>query len=132
MDHRQIGFTLTELLIVMAIVAILAAIAYPLYSGAMAKERRASAKELMTRVAQLEARYFTENNGYTGSLTELGLPADPMTSESRGHAISISAFDGTSYTIAARPLVADSACGTLTITSTNVRSASGARPEQCW
>lgn len=103
MDRRQIGVTLTELLIAMAIVAVLATIAYPSYQDAMAKQRRASAKELMMRVAQLEARYYTENNGYTGSLARLGMASDPMPSESRGHAISISASDSDSYTIQAVP-----------------------------
>lgn len=132
MDRRQVGFTLTELLIAMAIVAVLATIAYPSYQDAMAKLRRASAKELMMRVAQLEARYYTENNGYTGSLQRLGMTSDPMPSESGGHAISISAFDSDSYTIQAIPRFADDACGNLTLTSANVRSASGTNPGKCW
>lgn len=132
MDRRQVGVTLTELLIAMAIVAVLATIAYPSYQGAMAKQRRASAKELMMRVAQLEARYYTENNGYTGSLAKLGMTSDPMPSESGGHAISISASDSDSYTIQAAPLIADAACGNLTLTSANVRGASGTNPGVCW
>lgn len=54
---RPTGFTLIEVMIVVAIVAILAAIAYPSYSDYAFRTRRADGKEMMMRVASAQERY---------------------------------------------------------------------------
>lgn len=59
------GFTLTELLIVVAIVAILASIAYPSYQRHIVSTRHADAKVKLLEVMQLQRRFFTNNNTYT-------------------------------------------------------------------
>jgi type IV pilus assembly protein PilE len=134
MVSRQVGFTLIELVVAVSIVGILATIAYPTYVNSMAKERRASAKSMMLNIAQLESRFFSENNRYTVSLTALGLPSDPVKSEAGGHSITVAALGAiaTGYTITAVPLVSDSQCETLTLTSTNISNATGTDPSQCW
>ena len=58
------GFTLIELMIVVAVVAILAAVAYPSYQDSVQKTRRADAKAALERAAGLQERFFTENNSY--------------------------------------------------------------------
>ncbi len=58
------GFTLIELMIVVAIVAILAAIAYPSYQDSVRKSRRADAKAVMLEATQWMERFFTVNNRY--------------------------------------------------------------------
>ncbi len=60
------GFTLIELMIVVAIVAVLAMIAYPSYSRQVQKSRRAQAKADLTELAQGLEREFTANRDYTG------------------------------------------------------------------
>src|SRR5438128_3147365 len=67
---RQIkGFTLIEMMIVVAIVAILAAVAYPSYVGQVQRSRRTVARaELMQDVQMLE-KAFTTNGTYVGALT---------------------------------------------------------------
>lgn len=66
------GFTLIELMIVVVIVAILAAVAIPSYQNSIQKTRRSDAKEALTRIAAMQERYFFTNNSY-GKLTDLGL-----------------------------------------------------------
>lgn len=70
--HKQRGFTLIEVMIVVVIVAILAAVAIPSYQNSIQKTRRADAKETLTRVAAAQERYFFTNNKYASDLTELG------------------------------------------------------------
>lgn len=62
--RRQRGFTLVEMMIVAAVIAILAAIAYPAYTGQMLKSQRAEGKAALMRAAQLLERDFTQNGNY--------------------------------------------------------------------
>ena len=59
------GFTLIELMITVAVVGILAAIAYPSYQDSVRKARRADAKSALLDAAQRQERFFTENNQYS-------------------------------------------------------------------
>lgn len=69
---RTQGFTLIEVMIVVVIVAILAAVAIPSYQDSVRKTRRADAKEALTRIAALQERYFFTNNTY-GTAAALGI-----------------------------------------------------------
>ncbi|WP_353314472.1 type IV pilin protein [Candidatus Albibeggiatoa sp. nov. NOAA] len=65
------GFTLIELMIAVAIIAIIVAIAVPNYNRYLAKSRRADAKTALITIAQLQETYFADNNTYaTGNGTE--------------------------------------------------------------
>lgn len=61
------GFTLIELMITVAIIAILAAVAFPAYTEQVAKGRRAEAKAIVLEAAQWMERYYAENNRYDQS-----------------------------------------------------------------
>ena len=81
---RPRGFTLVELLIVVAIIGILAAIVYPSYQDSVRKSRRADAKAVMAEAAQFMERFYTENFCYSNRRTAAGcagaavaLPAPP-------------------------------------------------------
>ena len=74
--RRPHGFTLVELMVVAAIIAILTVIAVPMYSTQMRESRRADAKTALLDFASREERYFTVNNGYTNNLTDLGYPSN--------------------------------------------------------
>jgi type IV pilus assembly protein PilE len=69
---RVSGFTLVELVIVMVIVAILAAIAIPSYRSQIRKSRRTDAKTVVLDLAAREEKYFSLNNSYTSSPVSLG------------------------------------------------------------
>jgi len=62
--HPQGGFTLIELMITVAIVGILAAIAYPAYVNQIAKGRRAECRSGLMQALQQQERYYTQYNGY--------------------------------------------------------------------
>ena len=75
---KQNGFTLIELMITVAVVAILSALAYPSFQGAMMKNRRAAAQAYLSDVAQKQQQYLMDARAYTDSTTALKVvqPAD--------------------------------------------------------
>lgn len=127
------GFTLLELMIVVAIIGILASIAYPSYIESIRKSNRADAKSTMLQVANQEERFFTENNAY-GSIVAIGNATDPVPSASRKHNITVVLANAdATYTITASPVQADPTCGSLTITNTGATANSaGAAVGICW
>jgi type IV pilus assembly protein PilE len=69
---RTFGFTLVELMVVLLIVAILAAVALPMYQSEVRESRRTDAKTAVLDLAAREEKYFSLNNNYTGSPINLG------------------------------------------------------------
>ncbi len=112
------GFTLTELMIVVAIVAILAAIAYPAYRDQVQKTRRSDGQVKLMEILQAQERYFTENNIYTADLTDLGY-ATATNVESDEKFYKISAGTG------AAPCDALTRCVELTATAQGAQTADG-------
>jgi type IV pilus assembly protein PilE len=154
---QQNGFTLIELMVVVAIIGIIAAIAYPSYTESMRKSRRADAEGSLLLLANGLERFFTVNNSYCDTATVNGLVAAANTCGVAGtldtgiplpaisgipnnptafYEISISAMpDATTYTLQATPVGAQAAdrCGNLTLTSVGVKGfdAPGTLAE-CW
>lgn len=133
--RAQGGFTLVELMVTMAVVAILGTIGYTAYVEQVAKSRRVAARALVMDVMQHEERYYTENNTYTADLTALGYAATLHTDRD-SHDISLAAGAtgtiATSVAVTARALVPDAKCTSLTLTSANERSGTGTQTALCW
>ena len=69
---RQKGFSLTELMIVVAIIGILATIAIPKFMTYQAKAKQTEAKNNLVAIHTAEIAYFAENNGYTDDFNAIG------------------------------------------------------------
>ncbi|WP_019866218.1 type IV pilin protein [Methylovulum miyakonense] len=110
------GFTLVELMISVAIVGILAGIAYPSYQENVRKSHRADAQAVLMNLVNIMERRFTETNDYTL------VPAQDPTPY---YNIVINAT-ATTYTLQAVPIDADT-CGTLQIDNLGNKSPAG-----CW
>lgn len=122
------GFTLIELMITVAVVAILAAIAYPSYLDQIRKSRRADAEAVLLESAQWMERFYTENNAYnqtrTGVAVALPFTKSPKEGGPAGgyYTIAVAATANT-FTLSATqagPQVGE-ACGTLTLNNTGVK-----------
>lgn len=129
---RAQGFSLIELMIVLAVVAILAAVAYPSYEEQVNRARRSDAHTTLLEMANLMEHYYTENNTYVGANT----PADvggPAVSREGFYNMTISNVTATTFTLNAAPVPGGAqdgdSCGTLTLTHTNLR---GPTPDTCW
>lgn len=136
---RQAGFTLIELMIAVAIVGILAAIAYPTYNDSVRKGRRSQAKADLVELAQRAERFYTLNNTYAGFWASV--PAGDKRSPRSGDAYYLlerapADTDGNAFTLSATPTgsqTADVGCGTLSINQAGVRSRSGSTElSRCW
>ncbi|WP_300618335.1 type IV pilin protein [Dokdonella sp.] len=127
------GFTLIELMIVVAVVAILAAIAYPSYTNYVMRSRRPDGKEFLMRIAAAQERYYTNLNAYTASTADLGLGT---TSENGYYEVNIDlANNGQTYTLTAAPQGPQAAdkCGDLTLTNTGYKDKAGDETNgKCW
>lgn len=134
--RRNPGFTLVELMIVVAIVAILAAVAYPSYRGFVMRSNRSDGKTALMRMAQNMERYFTVNNTYVGATLASSPPAatdvwGSNVSPDGFYTLSLNpAPTATQYTVQAvarGTQVQDTQCATLTLDETGVKT-----PPECW
>lgn len=145
--HRNgvAGFTIVEMLVIMAVLAILATVAMPLYSDSVRKSGRAAAKGALMNVALRQEQFFLNNRRYSGTLTGLGLP-DPYfvnkasdtvasTDAGRVYRITLANATATGFDAVASAVLDQSndVCGNYTLSSTGNRSVSGgAGADVCW
>ena len=141
--NKQQAFTLIELMVTVAIVGIIAGIAYPSYQDSVMKSRRADAKGALLGFANAMERHFTETNSYLGAGTtdgNTGIPTifsatSPIDGGTAYYNLRINAATASSYTLNAEPTgaQANDKCGTLSLTQTGARGISTALSvADCW
>ncbi|GLQ46879.1 pilus biosynthesis protein [Dyella lipolytica] len=142
------GFSLIELMIVVAIVAILAAIALPAYQRQIRQSRESSAKSALLDLARREETYYSTNNYYTLQMASLGYSTVannaiqvPNNTGEDYYQVAITpagaATTATSYTATAVPQgsQANDVCGTYSINNVGVQTAQGTTSGggvNCW
>ncbi|GAB1256310.1 type IV pilin protein [Aurantivibrio plasticivorans] len=126
------GFTLIEMMIVVAIIAILASIGFPAYTNHIKKTRRADAQVSLQGLAQAMERHYTTNGTYAGAAGTTSTPADTgaprifsATSPANGNTVfynlTIDSAGATSYEILATPTGDQAGDGVLGLRSTGLR-----------
>jgi type IV pilus assembly protein PilE len=138
---KMSGFTLIEVMIVVAIVGILTAIALPSYRQYIERGDRASARAAMLEAQQFMERFYATNNAYHQTLAavDVALPARfaSVPPEAPTYDITLAgspnAPTATSYMLVATPKKSVSKCATLTITHTGVKGYTGSGSvADCW
>lgn len=153
MRNNLRGFTLIEIMIVVSIVAILAAIAVPSYQEQVRKSRRSDATAALTAAASLQERWYFQFNGYTDSVDDIGGASGSLVSSEDfytvavsnnagegncvgGGAIRFNCFTLTATPVAGTTQASDDDCASFTLTQLGERHAQNSSAndttDQCW
>lgn len=133
------GFSLIELMIVVLIIAVLAAIAYPSYTRHVVKTHRVAAEGCLSEYANYMERYYTTNLRYDedpATSTAISLPSLDCAGNSQTGAFydySLESVSATAFSVQAVPkgiqLARDTTCGTLKLDQTGTRTPANS---DCW
>ncbi len=150
MNRSAKGFTLIELMITVAIVAILASIAYPAYQDQVRSSRRSDAQGVLTSFALAMERFYTSNNTYLGAAGTQLVPANsgspwifateaPLDGATKYYNLTIkTGATKTTYTLVATPKGAQADNGNMELDSTGAKrwdrdnNGSFGASEACW
>jgi type IV pilus assembly protein PilE len=137
------GFTLIELMIVVAVLAVIVAIAYPGFLGQIQKARRSDAKQALLDVAAKLEQFYQDNKGYPSTsggddITVLGYGSNPFRSIEDYYNVSFISSSTTAYTIQAVPVAGtsqadDADCASFRLNHLGVKSVTGSMTaDRCW
>ena len=151
MKKKCNGFSLIELMVVIAIIGIIAGIAYPSYNNSILKGRRAEAQVALMELLQQQERYMTQRNSYLcfpvkcdGATPPTVLPFklfSGVNADDSYYLLSSEECPTTSggtlpinecVRVLATPIKADAEAGTLSVTSSGTKDCTGNKPAVCW
>lgn len=144
--RRSPGFTLIEMMITVAILAIIISIALPSYRNYIVKANRTAAKTALVELQARQDGYYVDRRRYATTLTSLGYPANPAWISAAGepdtelmsrsiYQMVLSEVTATGYRLEAIPVgsqASDSRCGTLSVIASGRKQASGSDGVDCW
>jgi len=144
--RRQNGITLIELMVVVAIIAIISSFAYPSYMRYVIKTKRSVAQNALLQIADRQQQFFMDNKSFAADMTNLGFPTNPYVVDDNGsstvagdgdavYSLSLSNVTTTTWTVTAAPLHGqlsrDTYCGSLSITQAGAKGKTGSS-DDCW
>lgn len=134
MINRSKGFTLIELMVVVAIIGIVAAIAAPSYDAYLRKSKRADAKVVLNTIADRQERLYLQANTYADNLAALNVSA---TSDEGYYSLRIDAGDASGFKATATAIagqLSDTQCKSLSIDSIGAKTSNGGVDDanNCW
>ena len=145
-SRHQRGFSLIELMVVVAIVAIVMAIAFPSYERYVVTTKRAVAQNALLQVADRQQQFFMDNKRFAADLTNLGFTANPFIVDDDGestvvgdadavYSVALSNVTATTWIATATPLNGqlsrDTSCANLTMNQAGAKGKSGTG-DNCW
>jgi type IV pilus assembly protein PilE len=136
------GFTLIELMVVVAIVAVLTAIAYPAYTSYITRTHRVAAESCLSQYSNYMERFYTTNLRYdedtagtANTLPAIDCASSQQTGANYDYDLPASSLSVSTYVVRAVPtgsqLSRDTECGTLSLDQTGARKATGSGA-RCW
>lgn len=131
MKKLHSGFTLIELMIAVAVLAILAAIAWPSYQEHVRKSRRAEAQAFLMAVAARQQQFLVDTRGYSASLTDIGVPTPANVTSTYDIALAAPTGNPPAFSVTATPKASQvgERCGTLSIDQSGAKTAA---ISGCW
>ncbi len=146
-SKRQSGVTLIELIVVMIIVGVLAAVAIPSYRNYVIRSNRADAKDALLALATAQEKHYLQCNSYATTIANAtdcvaGDVQGAATSKNGWYALTVAApnpatgFTATATAVASENQFQDTACRTFSVSSLGVRTAaddaSADNTAECW
>jgi type IV pilus assembly protein PilE len=133
MHTKKSGFSLVEMMICLAIAAILAAICYPSYMQHVVSLRRHRAELALLQAATRMETYYSSTDSYEGATLKL-LHLEHLITDG-SYQLAIESTDEDHYSLSATPLgtqLQSDHCGKLSLDETGKQTANGKMPENCW
>ena len=125
------GFTLIELMVTVAVVAILAAVALPTYRDHIRKSRRAEAQSFLLAVASRQQQFLVDTRSYSATLVGVGIPTPSTVALAYNLVLAAPAGSPPSFTLTATPISDQTGerCGPLSIDHNGTKTAA---ISGCW
>ncbi len=134
MRKHMRGVTLMELMIVVVVIGILTAMAYPSYRQYVAKAKRNEAKAALLQISTMQERFYLQNSTYTADMTSLGFPVGSnFPTDSGSYVVNVTAASPAAFSATATYQKADAEAGKCATFSINGAGSKTSTPfNDCW